>query len=253
MSLTKDFFDKLKRYTNIRKNELGALILSIVVLGFIVSFNDWGPGSEPDLVLGFTNFIGGLIIVGVTLLGRLFIQKIVALGADFQAEYKMWSIGLLIAAVLAFVTRGYFWFLIPGGLILHYMPGHRLGWVRYGFNTFGIGVVSLAGPFANILFAMIFRTLFEVTAIPLFHTAYLFNLIMALWMIIPIPPADGSRMFYGSRLVYMYGVGVVVSSAILLYANINIFLTILLAFIIAWIWWLIYYLIWERFNWKGPY
>ena len=253
MGLIFDWFDKILRYANLKAREIRASLIVVLVLAFAISFNKWGPGKEIDLTIGLSNLAAAVIIVAISFLARLYFQKIVALGADFQAEFKLWTFGLLITLLLVFLTNGKFWFIIPGGIIIHYMAGHRLGWVRYGLNYFGVGVVSLAGPIANIILAMIFRTLFEFTNIPLMKTAFLLNIIWALWTMLPIPPSDGSRMFFGSRPVYMFGLAVVVSSAILLYSNISILITIPASFIIATIWWLIYYVVWERFNWKGPY
>ncbi|MCK5282326.1 MAG: hypothetical protein KAK00_02870 [Nanoarchaeota archaeon] len=260
MGLIFDWIDKIRRYTKLKPGELKAALISIMVIAFAISFSNWGIGKEVDISYGFINLFGAIIIVAITFFGRLYLQKIVALGADYQVEYKIWSFGLLFILLTSFLTSSFvdskfnlYLFLIPGGIVIHYMAGHRLGWVRYGLNFFGLGVVSLAGPIANIILAMIFRTLFEIFHLPLFYTAFLLNLIWALWTMLPIPPSDGSRMIFGSRMVYMFGLAVVVSSAILLYSKINIIITILGSFVIAWIWWLIYYILWERFNWKGPY
>src|SRR3989338_1013361 len=144
-----EWFDSLKRYANLRPQEARALIYSILVIGFIITFRKWGISKDIDFFYGFVNLLGGLLIAGITLYGRLMLQKAAALGAEFQAEYKMWSLGLLIALILAFLTNGNLWFLIPGGIYLHFMPGHRLGWVRYGLSYFGVGVVALFGTIGN--------------------------------------------------------------------------------------------------------
>ena len=251
MPLIFDWFDKIKRYAYLKPAEVRASMFSVLVLGFAISFNKWGPGKEIDLAMGFTNLLISIAIVGIIFYSRLLFQKIVALGADFQAEYKMWSLGLLFTLLLVFVSNGRLWFIIPGSIIIHYMPGHRLGWVRYGLNFFGVGVVALSGPIANIIMAMIFRTLFEIFKVQVLYTAFIFNLVWALWTILPIPPADGVKMYFGSRMVYMFGLAVVVSSAALLYSKIPIIFTIPLSFVVAGLWWLIYYIVWERFNWKG--
>src|SRR3989338_2467081 len=254
MGMITNWFDKISRYTYFKSSELNSLLLSIAVIAFIISFRNWGVGKEIDFSHGIVNLIGAMLIVSISLTLRLLFQKIVALGADLQAEYKLWSIGLFIALILGFITNGLVWFIVPGSIVMNFMPGHRIGWLRYSLNYFGIGVISLAGPIANIFLAMIFRTLYDITSIQLFHAAFLLNIIMALWNMLPIPPADGSRIFFGSRLVYMFGTAVVVSSAILLYANINIIVTIIASVLLGWLWWLIYYIVWERFNWgKGPW
>jgi hypothetical protein len=253
MGLIFDWFDKIKRYATFKPKELQTAILTVIVIAFAISFRNWGIGKEIDVGLGLTNLLAAIIIVAISFFARILFQKIVALGSDYKAEYKLWSLGLLFTLVLIFLTNGRFWFLIPGGIIIHYMPGHRIGWVRYGLNMFGLGVISLAGPIANIILAMIFRTLHEIFNIQLFYTAFVLNIIWAIWTILPIPPADGSRMFYGSRMVYMFGLAIVVSSAILLYSKIPIIITIPASFIVAGLWWIIYYVVWERFNWNGPY
>ncbi len=250
-----DWFDKIKRYTRFEKKELKASLISIGVIAFAISFRKWGIADEVDVIYGLINLFGALLIVGVSFFARQSFQKIVSLGADYQAEYKMWSLGLLFTLLLVFVSNGRLWFLIPGGIIIHYMPGNRLGWVRYGLNHFGIGVISLAGPIGNILLAMIWRGLYGIFNLDIFYTAFILNLIWGIWTILPVPPADGVRMYFGSRMVYMFGFAVVISSAILLYffKNMSVLLIIPMVFAIAWVWWLIYYLVWERFNWKGPY
>jgi hypothetical protein len=253
MGLIYDWFDKIKRYANLDAKEIRASIIVILVIAFAISFNKWGPDKQIDLAVGLSNLLAAIIIVAISFLARLYFQKIVALGADSKIEFKMWTFGILISLILVFITNGKLWFLIPGGIVIHYLPGHHLGWVRYGLNYFGLGVISLAGPIANILLAMIFRTLHSIFNLPIFYTAFLLNIIWAVWTMIPIPPADGSRMFLGSRMVYMFGLGIVISSALLLLSRIPVYITIPLSFIIAAIWWLVYYLIWERFNWTGPY
>ncbi|MBD3163735.1 hypothetical protein GF323_00885 [Candidatus Woesearchaeota archaeon] len=253
MSLIFDWFDKIKRYAFLKPGETRAVIIAVIVIGFIISFDKWGPDKEIDFVVGFTNLLVSIVLVAVIFYLRLLFQKIVSLGADLQAEFKLWSLGLMLGLVVVFITNGKLWFLIPGGIVIHYMPGHRVGWVRYGLNYFGVGIVGLAGPIANILLAMIFIILFKIFSVEIFYTAFILNLVWAIWTILPIPPADGSRIFFGSRMVYMFGLAIVVSSAILLYSDIPIIITIPASFLIASLWWLIYYVVWERFNWKGPY
>jgi len=248
-----EIYDVIKRYTRFSAREIRAGLITILTIAFSLSFRKWGIGADVDLALGLINFLGAALIVAVSFFARQAFQKAWALGTGYQAEYRMWSFGILLMLLLVFLTNGRLWFLIPGGVVIHYMKGHRIGWVRYGLNWFGMGFLSMMGPFANIALAYIFRGLFDVFRLELFKMGFLLNLIWGLWTMIPIPPADGGRMLLGSRLAYMYGLGVVVFSSILLYANINIFLSLIGSIIFAAIWWLIYYVIWERFNWKGPY
>jgi Zn-dependent protease len=68
-----------------------------------------------------------------------------------------------------------------------------------------IFMVAVAGPGANLLMAFALAALFHVLrleALPLLGSfvllAILFNIILAVFNLIPIPPLDGSRMVYAS-------------------------------------------------------
>ncbi len=190
MQLFFNQIDKLKRYWKLKPKEVKGVLISILVVAFAISFGKWGIGDEVNIPVGLTNLLLSIIIVSITLLGRLFAQKFVAMGADYRAQYRMWSFGLLLILVVAFLINGNqkLWLLlplIPGGIVINYMPGHRLGWVRYGLNVFGIGVASLAGPIANILMAMIFKILFTIFQLEIFYTAFVLNLVWAIWNMLP--------------------------------------------------------------------
>jgi Zn-dependent protease len=57
--------------------------------------------------------------------------------------------------------------------------------------------VALAGPLANIILADLLSVLFHMTQSPLVLTVLWFNLGLAMFNLIPIPPLDGSRILAG--------------------------------------------------------
>lgn len=251
-----DSWDAIKKYARFEPGEWKGFLITIVCLTFIIAFNDGQKGAV-DLGFWIINFLGSMVIVALSLFGRTWLQKIVGSVMGYRTEYKPSTSALLFGIIVAFVStalsdgRFTFWFLIPGGIVVHFMAGQRLGWAKYMLSPFGLGVVSIFGPIGNIIMAMLFRVLHALTGAELFYTAFILNLIWALWTLTPIPPADGSRMFFGSRMAYMWCIGLVVASAALLYSKLPILVSIGLSFVFAWLWWLIYYLVWERYIFKG--
>ncbi len=85
----------------------------------------------------------------------------------------------------------------------------RIGWAKpvpinpYNFSDMKKGVIltSLAGPAANFFLAMVFGILYRLINptslfLNLFLTSFvIYNLILAFFNLLPIPPLDGSKIF----------------------------------------------------------
>jgi Zn-dependent protease len=96
-----------------------------------------------------------------------------------------------------------------GTIILPFLA--HFGWAKpvpVNFSVLSksqIFAVAAAGPFSNVLLAITLAIafhLFGLEAIPLLGgfvlLAILFNIILAVFNLLPIPPLDGSRMVYAS-------------------------------------------------------
>ena len=243
----------LKKYGKLTPLEIRSFIISIVIIAFVISFRDWGSGEKVNLAVGFLNLLISIVIVAVSFFVHHLAHRIAALSVGYKPEYKMNTYGLLLAVVLAIVTRGYLWFLIPGGIMLHHLAGLRLGFFRYGLNYFGLGLVSALGSVATVIFALILKLINEFLVSEIIYKAFIFNLLFAVYMILPIPPADGNKMFFGSRMVYTFIFTAVISSAVLLYIDIPVWLALIGTLLIALVAWVLYYVLLEVNLWKGPY
>lgn len=247
-----DLKAKIKRYYKFSPAELRGIIISILVIAFIISFDEWGYGANINISVGLLNLGNAILITALTLLVRHSAQRIGALQIGFTAEYRMWTWGLLLGLVLAFVSNGNIWLLMPAGIVCHHLAGHRLGWFRYGINYYAVGIVALWGPLANVLLVIFFKIISTMIYNPLIEKAILLNIGMAIWTMLPIPPMDGSRVFFGSRLTYIFSLAFIIFACLLLYAKISIFVSIAGAFILGLIAWLLYYIYLERRLWGGP-
>ena len=248
-----DLVDKTKKYYAFTPAELRGFVISILIIAFVISFKEWGKGADVELGYGLFSFFNAALIVALSMLAHYSVQKIISLHAGFRVEYQMWTIGLLIALIFAFASNGSIWFIIPGGILFHHLAGHRLGWFRYDVNYFAVGILSLWGVVASIGLAIFFKIVENFIATPLITKAIAFNLAYAVYSILPIPPADGNRIFFGSRMLYAFSLVSVVSVAVLLLADVNIWVAVIGSLAIGAICWLLYYVIWEKGQLHGSY
>ena len=236
------------------KEEIEACVISVLILAFIVSFNKWGEGDAFDFGVGLINLFQAVIILSLILGFQLITTKLMALHWGYRAEFKIWWYGILIGLVLAFLSASFtsslgkttvIWFLAPGGVFFHHLAARRLGWFRYGVNMKETGICCMLGSFSIIFLAIIFKILLYISPENLFfYEAMNISLWFALFSMLPIPPLNGLRVFFYSRVVYAFIFGIFIGFSILLRTNLNIFVTILLSLILG-------VIIWVLNLWKG--
>lgn len=186
--------------------ELKELAISALVIGFVFA---WIMKGVP-LVRGtnfFMVFIIMLIAVGAAFIFHELAHKAVAQRFGCWAEYRMWDTGLIIAFFLA-ITIG-FVFAAPGAVYIQ--SGHAVITRREN------GLISVAGPAANLVLALLFLMLTFAGGIfgLLGWIGFRINVFLALFNMIPFPPLDGSKVMEWDRKVWAV---VVVTASILLMA-----------------------------------
>lgn len=213
-------------------------------MAFVFSFNDWGEGGFQFFV-GIRNLFNALLIALLALLVHASMQRIAALYIGFKAEYRNWLYGLIFSIVLAIVSRGELLFLAPGGMIAYHMAGHRLGAFRYGINYWGMSLCAMIGSLANLALAVLFKVLLSLAPTNLLlKQAFIFNLLLAVFTMLPIPPLNGSHLFFVSRLTYAFSFTSIVAMAALLYFF-GIFIALFVGLLIGVVCWQAYYWIFE--------
>ena len=250
MGMPVDLWDKLKRYFAFTPNEIKGLTMAIFATAFIISFNDWGRGSEVNIISGLFNFFNAILIVALSFLVHISVQRIWSLGTGYRLEWRMWGFGLLLGLIFVFLTNGKFWLILPGGIIVYHLGGHRLGWFRYGINWWALGLIALMGTFATMLIAVIFKAMSGIFVNALIQKMITFNIAYAMYSLLPIPPLDGSKTFYGSRMLYAFSTAGLVAAAVMLTLNISIIIAVVSSLLIAIVLWLMYYVF---FEWKALY
>ena len=245
-----DLKDKIKRYYGFTPLEARSLAIAILVTAFVFSFKEWGYGSAFDFKIGLFNYFNAVLIVALSFLVHISMQRVWSLGTGFRLEWKMWSFGLLFALIMSFLTNGFIWLIIPGGIILHHMGGHRLGWFRYDINYWALGLIAALGPIASIILVMVFKAIGVFVSNSLIDKLIIFNIAYALYSLLPIPPLDGSRIFYGSRMFYVFLTSFVIIVSLLLFSGIDIGISLLLSFFAGLVFWISYYILFEHKAWR---
>ena len=212
----RNFVDKVKRYFPLEGFEKRGMILSILILSFIFSFRDWGV-DKFDLSYGISNLLVTIILVIIAFFIREIAHRTIAIWLGYKSQYKAWILGLVVGLVIAFVSNGTLPFIAAGTLVITHLPVHRLGKGYYELNMKHLGWIAMSSPIANMLFAVILKGLAVWTAMPIFHKAMVINIWIALFDMVPIPPFNGSRTFFGSRYVYVFVLGALIGCAIMLF------------------------------------
>ena len=154
--------------------------------------------------------------------------------------------------MVAFLSNGSLWLIVPSGFLLHHLAGHRLGFFRYGVNYFGQAMVALAGPLFTLMLIILLKVLSAFSSNPLIQKAIIFNVIYAITSMLPIPPLDGSKIYFGSRMLYAFALPAIVVATILMVVNVPIFFSLVLSLLVGIVLWLTYYISFERKAWVGP-
>lgn len=196
------------------KDELRDLTIAFLVLSFCFAISSVGIDAH-----GIVSILPIVMVgVGVGIILREVGQKFAAIKCGCRAEFKLWPIGLLIAFVTSFFG---FVFAMPGEV------------KTYADNITDEmnGKISVAGPMANILLAVIFiviaALIYPFKAYSgIFELIYLIGTVgfsvngfLATFNLLPIYSLDGTKV-----LKWNIGIWIVtfVFAAILMLTSITI-------------------------------
>ncbi len=190
------------------KDELKDILIATLVLGFAFAY---GSYSGLSLLLG-TAIMTTILIF--SFIPHELAHKYIAIKYGYYARYVKWDWGLFLTLLMALVTHGKFLIAINGAVTI-YSGTRQMGSEENA-------KISMAGPVTN----MIFATVFLILAILLksgtihwilYNIAFV-NAILAVFNLLPIPPLDGSKIFWYSIPLWL----VVFLSSVGLYHFINV-------------------------------
>ena len=196
------------------RNEVRDLIIAFIVLSVAFAISN----VRLD-VHGFISILP-IVMVGVAL-GSLFHElgeKFVATKYGYDAEFKAWPLGLLIALASSFIGIV---FAIPGSVITH--ADNMTDEIN--------GRIAIAGPMANLGLAVLFIIFAALISplrpySPVFHLIYLIctvgfsvNSFLATFNLLPLYTLDGTKVIKWDARIWIVAFAV---SAIFLLSSITI-------------------------------
>jgi len=244
----RSFLHDVKKYYRFSRDEFKGLVIAIIILGFCFGFDD---GQETfRLAYWLFNLVNSLLLMTLTVLVNISGMKIYGLYRGYKVEFKPWYLGLGITLIATILSNGsLWWIMLPGGLVVHHMAGHRIGKFRYGINYYELAWISFAGSLANIILATIIKNIelylpALVINAEFLSTVFIVNWVYAFFMFLPIPPLPGTNMLYASRLTYSYIAGSILGYLVLI-LTLQVY-SFIWALLFGGVVWLVYLLQFEK-------
>jgi len=196
--------------------EVGIIFLAAIILGITFSFPITAETVfNYSLIFYFTLFF--LVIIAVNVIAK----KIMAYLLEANVKTKLWEVYFFgfrakehfnkplpmiwVPLLFSFLTNGFLkW--IP---VLEFDVTPRVERVsrRHGLYRFSemtewhIALIAVVGIFANLLLAII--GYFGLATInPIFESFALWNIFYASWCLLPVSSLDGTKIFFGSRVLW---------------------------------------------------
>ncbi len=176
-------------------SELQQILVAWLVLGFCFSAN-----TLSNLTAFPTMFAISLVTLGLGFIGHELAHRYLARRFGCWAEFRLWGLGLLMAVGFALISGGRMIFAAPGAV---YITPRSYG-LGYGITQKQNGLISISGPLANILVALIFW-LFSGSGgfIGLVgSTGFRLNAWLAAFNLIPFGALDGRKVFSWNKVVW---------------------------------------------------
>lgn len=170
--------------------EVRDIFISMTVIAVIFAYLFSGSNINVLISLIPVTFL----TVGVGFVLHELAHKFVAIRYGFHAEFKMWVEGLILAVI---TTMFGFVFAAPGAV---YIQGD---YITKEEN----GKISLAGPLTNIILALLFLLLMQISSfspllIRIATLGFAVNSLFAFFNLIPISILDGTKVLRWNPIIW---------------------------------------------------
>jgi Zn-dependent protease len=196
------------KISSISSRELYALIAALLVLGLSFSMKYMFIGLKPVEILEI--FPLTLVVIGTGFLGHELAHKFTAQRYGCWAEFKLWTVGAIMALLFAVISQGTFIFAAPGAVYI----ASRSSYFGETIDRKANGIISLVGPLINVAGAAIFGLALAISTelgygnLTVGNTFYFLqvgvqiNLLLGAFNMIPFFILDGQKVLAWDRRVW---------------------------------------------------
>ncbi|MBS3151431.1 hypothetical protein J4443_03580 [Candidatus Woesearchaeota archaeon] len=229
------------------KKEIKYILVAAIIAAFVFSFNEWGI-EKFNIATGIKNLFIAFIFCSVIYFLHSFAQKLVADYYEYRIEFTLIDIkrrvrkigkigravtipiGPIITLLLVFISAGKFIFLLLNSYEHISQKEFRIGRQWVNLKEFEEAQIALAGPLSQIVLLIIFKLLLPFSVV--FNKAMFITSVIAIYHMLPLPKVDGSKIFFGSRSLYIASLVFIVTFIILIF-HLSVIQTIILALLFS--------------------
>ena len=191
------------------RRELVALSTAWIVLGVSFSTRYMFAGWFATPLAFLEVFLLTLLVIGIGFLGHELAHKFTAQRYGAWAEFRLWTIGAIMALVFASIPPGTFVFAAPGAVYI----ASRSSYIGDAMDRKTNGVISLTGPLVNIAAAGIFGLAavalsaagirgIIINGVNFLPWAIFINLWLGAFNMIPFFILDGQKVLTWNRAIW---------------------------------------------------
>lgn len=245
------------------KREKKHLAIAIFIIAFVLSFNEWGT-DEFNLATGILNLLRALFFTSIILIVHQLAQKKAASNLDCKTEYRIWQLGrfrlletgkkprtfyllnkqyqlpklplgIIIPLFVSLFSAGKLFFVGVGGFNIKELTTRRAGRLRLHVTEYELGKIAYSGILVELGFLFLFKLILPL-APTFFEKGMFISASLAIFNMLPIPPLDGSKVFFGGNIFYLFLLTLTLIYSLTIFILnpfLTVFISLLLAFIIA--------------------